>query len=285
MKNIIKLFALSLAVICFYSCTDEDKFATDPESGWVQFRTASTTIAVNSRTTAVNIPVDFTAPINRESLEVSFEITNVDNMASDVLTNIQNSVIINADTNTSSISFGVKSDAVDTLIAIGDVVFDIEITAASRGVAVGIADGSSTTTHTVSLLCGGEPDPGTYTIDMHDSYGDGWQTDDANAGSGITVVLTKLDDSQEVIEFGMCSPYAGGDGTFLRSSECTGPASTMFFDATTTITLASDVVDAVWNFPGDNYDEISFEIYYLLLQRELLQENYQSHIVNNNKYY
>ena len=29
------------------------------------------------------------------------------------------------------------------------------------------------------------PKPGVYTIDMHDSYGDGWQTNDPNGGNGI----------------------------------------------------------------------------------------------------
>ena len=43
--------------------------------------------------------------------------------------------------------------------------------------------------HRVNLLCGGEPQMGTYVVEMHGPYGDGWQTDDSNGGSGMTVTL------------------------------------------------------------------------------------------------
>jgi len=104
------------------------------------------------------------------------------------------------------------------------------------------------------IIC--SPAPGDYTIDMHDSYGDGWQTTASGGGPGITI-----DVDGTIIEFGMCSPYGSGAGTFLGGTDCTGPASTSFFDATTTITIPAGAQSAIWNFPGDFWSEISFEVY------------------------
>jgi hypothetical protein len=111
--------------------------------------------------------------------------------------------------------------------------------------------------YNAALIC--SPVPGDYTVDMHDSYGDGWQTDGGNGGNGITVTLTDANGNESVVEFGMCTPY--GDGSFLDTGNCTGPASTNFFDATTTVTVPAGTSTAIWNNPGDRYGEISFEIY------------------------
>jgi len=87
--------------------------------------------------------------------------------------------------------------------------------------------------------------PGVYTIRMADDFGDGWQTDDPNGGSGIT-----LDLDGTVIEFGLCSPYQGSD------FDCTPGSSA----GETTVEIPVGTTTAVWNFPGDFYGEISFKI-------------------------
>jgi len=88
--------------------------------------------------------------------------------------------------------------------------------------------------------------PGDYTIVMTDSFGDGWQTTDANAGAGMTVTL----DDGTVIEFGMCSPYTSSNFT------CT-PGNVA---ATTTVTIPETANTMLWEFPGDFYGEISVKI-------------------------
>lgn len=103
---------------------------------------------------------------------------------------------------------------------------------------------------------------GTWTIDMTDSFGDGWQTNDGNGGDGITVTITNADNTETVFEIGMCSPYGGSAvGTFLGGTDCTGPASLSFFNASTTIDIPTGITNMVWNFPGDQYGEIGFSIY------------------------
>lgn len=97
----------------------------------------------------------------------------------------------------------------------------------------------------VEVVC--NPQSGDYLVVMHDSYGDGWQTDDANGGSGITV-----DIDGTIVEIGMCNPYVSSNFTCVEGDG---------YDAETTVTIPSGTISASWNFPGDNYGEISFEIY------------------------
>ncbi len=107
----------------------------------------------------------------------------------------------------------------------------------------------------MAVACPPSP-PGIYTIDMHDSYGDGWQTDDGNGGSGIQITV-----DDEIIEFGMCSPYGSSNaGTFADEAEggCVPGDGT---DATTTVEIPAGAGLVLWEFPGDQYGEISFEIY------------------------
>jgi len=91
------------------------------------------------------------------------------------------------------------------------------------------------------------PQPGTYRIDMHDSFDDGWQTNDGNGGNGLQLIL----DGEIVAEVGLCNPYV--DSPF----ECVDDYS----NGSATVTIPEGTEVAVWQFPGDQYGEISFEIY------------------------
>lgn len=124
--------------------------------------------------------------------------------------------------------------------------------------AAGIITGgffASPFTYSALILC--SPQPGVYQVDMHDSYGDGWQTDDGNGGSGITVDIDGV-----IVEIGMCTPYSGGN-----DYDCTPWPDTIsdptseFTDATAFVTIPEGTESALWTFPGDFYGEISFEVY------------------------
>lgn len=92
------------------------------------------------------------------------------------------------------------------------------------------------------------PMPGDYRVVMHDSYGDGWQTDDPDGGSGIQVTV----DGVLIAEVGMCSPYLASNFTCVAGD---------YFDAEDVVTIPIGSESAEWYFPGDYYGEISFEIY------------------------
>lgn len=99
--------------------------------------------------------------------------------------------------------------------------------------------------YTAAILC--RPYPGDYRIVMHDTYGDGWQTDDGNGGSGIQVTVDGV-----VQEVGLCSSWMESD------FEC---SPTDGYEGEGIITIPEGAEDAAWYFPGDVYGEISFEIY------------------------
>lgn len=96
-----------------------------------------------------------------------------------------------------------------------------------------------------SVVCA--PQPGVYRIDMHDSFGDGWQTDDPNGGSGIMLIL----DGVVTAEFGLCTPY------IPNTYDCIDDPN----NGSTTVTIPVGTEIAVWQFPGDAYGEIGFEIF------------------------
>ena len=84
--------------------------------------------------------------------------------------------------------------------------------------AAGIITGgffSSPFSYNALITC--SPQAGDYSVEMFDSYGDGWQTDSGSGGSGIAV-----DIDGTIVEVGLCSPYGGAAGTFLESGAGTG---------------------------------------------------------------
>lgn len=97
----------------------------------------------------------------------------------------------------------------------------------------------------VQVVC--NPKPGIYRVVMHDSYGDGWQTTNGDGGSGITVNI-----DGKIVEIGMCNPYIASSFACVTGNG---------YEAEATVTLPVGTISAIWNFPGDYWGEISFEIY------------------------
>jgi hypothetical protein len=88
---------------------------------------------------------------------------------------------------------------------------------------------------------------GVWTIDMQDSYGDGWQpTTSGGGGPGITVTLS----NGTVFEIGLCTPYED------PGYPCTAGTSS----GTQTITIPAGV-SGDWVFNGDFWGEMSFQIF------------------------
>ena len=84
------------------------------------------------------------------------------------------------------------------------------------------------------------PEPGSYQVDMQDSYGDGWQSAD-----GILVTI-----DETVISVTMQSSYAGGPPC------CGWTATTEFVD----VPVGTETL--TWNYTGDSFPgEVTFQIY------------------------
>ena len=262
MKKIYSIFLLASLVFAV-GCENEDdpRFQDNPETGWIEFASSSTTLQVADGGDPISIPVDFTAPINLSDAVVSYSVTPVVGGNPNGILEFAGSVVIEGNTNRAQLVMVPTANAVTELfLAGGNVVFDIELTSANRGIPIGLSDGSATTVHTVTLECGGEPAvpvPGMYTVNMRDSWGDGWQTSTSGGGDGIIVTMTDAGGNVTTAEVGMCSSFGTATGTFLDLGiDCT-PGAT---DAVAMLEIPAGTVSAVWTYPGDWFGEISFDV-------------------------
>lgn len=99
-----------------------------------------------------------------------------------------------------------------------------------------------------TVVCIAPPPAGTWTINMADSYGDGWQplTGDGG-GPGVIITL----DSGAVIELGLCTPYED------PGYDCVDASSS----GSDTFEIPVGTESADFFFAGDFWGEMSFEIY------------------------
>ena len=288
MKNIIKILLSLLVVVSFNSCEDSDNTIDQVVDGTTT-GAALRTIEVLNNTLNSSIPTsEFSVIVEEQdeqggALFQSLDVyVSIRDLTPENGTTVSEALIRTMDASeftpgphglpraTVTATFGEAESAMglnNTMHAPGDIfVFELRVNLTDGRTfgadqAAGIITGgffSSPYAYNTLLLC--SPQPGTYRVEMHDSFGDGWQTDDGNGGSGIQVDLG----GGNIVEVGMCSPYGGSNvGTFADESlgGCTGPASTSFFDATAFVVIPEGSEQAAWNFPGDQYGEISFEVY------------------------
>jgi len=100
---------------------------------------------------------------------------------------------------------------------------------------------------TSSVVCILPPTPGTWTIEMSDSYGDGWQTTTGDGGPGLQVIKA---DGTVFAEVGLCTPYEAAPFDCVDDYE----------SGTATIEIPAGIGLVDWYFPGDYWGEISFKI-------------------------
>ena len=194
MKKIIKVILLPLVLVFAYSCVSDDdgRFNVDPEFGWLEFASASTTQSVNNELTEITIPVITTAPINPSDIAVTYSITDVLGNSSDAVS-ASGSTMIPANSDTGLITLNVLPSAANALVA-SDITFEITIT--GGGAAVGLPDGSGVTTHTVNLVCD-------LTLDLGGMYS-------VTTNYGYHDFLPSFNPNTEVTEI-----IDNGDGTFF----------------------------------------------------------------------
>lgn len=99
-----------------------------------------------------------------------------------------------------------------------------------------------------TVVCIAPPPAGTWTIDMADSYGDGWQpASSSGGGPGITITL----DSGAIIGLGLCTPYE------TPGYDCVPESS----EGSDTFEIPAGTESADFVFNGDFWGEMSFQIY------------------------
>ncbi|WP_046756875.1 hypothetical protein [Kordia jejudonensis] len=243
MKKILKTFILPLILVFAYSCASDDdgRFTSDPEFGWIEFPSASTTQSVNNELTLITVPFVTTAPINKSDITVSYTITDVVGSASDAVS-ASGSAKILANTNTGLIELNVLPTAATALVA-SDITFDIEITSAG-GTDVGLPDGSSTTTHTVNLVCD-------LTLDLGGMYS-------VTTNYGFHDFLPSFNPHTEVTEI-----IDNGDGTFFIQDFSGGlynggPYTTAYGTGATSfdVTFSNSCNKIQWTDQGDPWGAV-----------------------------
>lgn len=109
---------------------------------------------------------------------------------------------------------------------------------------------SSPFEYEAALVCGPKPtQAGTWTVDMQDSFGDGWQSTTGDGG-GPGIIITLSDGT--VYELGLCTPYED-PGYDCTDGDSEGTAT---FEVPPGQTAA-----ALIDFQGDFWGEISFQIF------------------------
>ncbi len=109
---------------------------------------------------------------------------------------------------------------------------------------------SSPFEYEASLVCGPKPtQAGTWTVDMQDSFGDGWQSTTGDGG-GPGIIITLSDGT--VYEIGLCTPYEDPGYACTDGVE----EGTATFDVP-----AGQTAAALIDFQGDFWGEISFQIF------------------------
>jgi hypothetical protein len=287
MKNIFKIFLSTLLVFSFNSCEDSntvvDQVVADTLAGAVL-----RTISDDSNSNVLNSsdPASFWSQVLEEQDEENGALLeSVDVMVSIRDLSPDNGTTVAVDflvktipaadfttgpvglpRTTASATFAEATNAMglsSTQYAPGDLyVFEVRLNL-TDGRTYGAADAAGIITggywaspykYNAALVC--SPIPGDYTVEMHDVYGDGWQTNGGNGGDGIQISLTDASGNVTVVEVGMCTPY--GDGSFLDIGACTPNDG---YDAQATVNVPAGSATAIWEFPGDQYGEISFEVY------------------------
>lgn len=259
MKNILKQFMIIavgtlLMVSCDYDETNFDALTNSPDPSatfYVQFKNAQQSFEVDidpaSGDTEAEIQATITVAILGLPLANDLSVNLSVDPASTATPNMyvlgSSTVVIPA----GSVSATTTITSVSENMPVGEVVTLV------LNVDAGANNAPAGTTLTYNLLrpapC--SPIPGDYTVVMTDSYGDGWQTTNGDAGAGITVTV----DGVLIAEIGMCSPYAASD------FPCSGvPATSGFTNATATVTIPEGSLSAIWTFPGDWYGEIGYTI-------------------------
>lgn len=253
-KNINKIGVLSLfsCLLLFISCDwDESNYDSltkelDPNATYyIQFKDASQTLESGFDPSGEIIDIESTITVvllgtpQAQDISVDLSLDPASTIEASMYEIGTTSLTIPAGETSASTTF---KTVTENMVEKELVTFILNIDMGENNATAG-----TTLNYELTRLAPCRPVPGTYTIEMADSYGDGWQTDDGNGGNGITIDLDGT-----IIEVGMCNPYVAVDYDCVEGDGATAVA---------TFDIPEGIQSAKWYFPGDWYGEISFKVY------------------------
>jgi hypothetical protein len=271
MKHIIKIFLATIIVFSLNSCEDSDQVVdqvvADTEAGAIL-----RTISDDSNSNVLNSsnPASFWSQVVEAQDDeggimesVSIYVSIRDLTPNNGVTDPSRALIktipaadftsgpVDLQRATMTATFGEATAAMglsDTDYEPGDLfVFDLELNLTDGRTygandAAGIITGgywASPYKYNAALVC--SPKPGGYTVDMQDSYGDGWQ------GDGIKITLTD----------------AAGVDTVVYADMLSFSTPPFNYNEDTVVINVPEGTDlAIWDYTGDSYPgEVSFQVY------------------------
>ncbi|WP_179344090.1 hypothetical protein [Winogradskyella ursingii] len=275
MKNTIKIISASLLLFVMAVSCDEDNNnlgEQSPETGWVQFASASSTTGQTVPSHSINVQVN--VPIYKEGLSISYTTAANDGDYTQFVLPSDRTGSVFADPSdydrVVSINIPLQNMEVGRDFVTS---FDVILTAVDKqGVTVGIQD-TRPTVHTVTIPCS-NPDVlpndyfvGNYTIeDVMAQIGPGNGTE--NIGSGtVTLTVDPSDPNRRLFSASILPAFTGGAlvpfalefttddtvtlGQFSSSGiSCSGPA--YGFDA------ASEADSVPWDICNDQVITINY---------------------------
>lgn len=152
MKNISKIFYLFfITAAVLVSCSDDDRWENNPETGWVEFMSAASTTgqAATSHSVALNVAV----PIYKQGLNISYTFTAVEGDYTNYVSTTGGTAFADPSDATRNVTIDIPLMNMD---AGRDFTtsFDITLTAVDKdGVTVGIDGASSILVHRVTIPC------------------------------------------------------------------------------------------------------------------------------------
>lgn len=252
MKN-LKYILLFVASSLFVACSNDDdaaRFASDPQSGWVQFQNGNDIQTTFGSLTQITIPVLLKAPVNTDGLEVTYTITDIAGSTAGVIATGTSVLFPEAVTdNQNELQRNLVIDIVATTLT-ENVEFDVTLTATSRSnVQVGlgtvkpikkrikICSPNAATSYTgvsIALLAGATPAPAFVPVitpvpgvENSFEFNTAWGVDfivhmtgnPANSGIRNYPAFVTINPDLTVTVVGINTPaapnrYPGGAGTF-----------------------------------------------------------------------
>jgi len=116
MKNVLFRIVLGITAMSFIACDmndpNEDKFANDPQSGWIEFASNGAT-SVEIGGCEVEVPFVLNAPVNTDGVDVYYTITDIEGSSAGLQSyasvpagsNVGNFVVTNSETLTAPVEF------------------------------------------------------------------------------------------------------------------------------------------------------------------------------------
>ncbi|OUR99412.1 hypothetical protein A9Q86_12655 [Flavobacteriales bacterium 33_180_T64] len=273
MKNriILTLFLSVLISVGITGCSDDDKLPVDFDDLNVTGQPFATEISSEGSTNINKLdPASstFSKTYNLFSLDDGFDVTNLSVFVSfaGLTTTADEALLYSIDPssfNTSGTNpeVTINYNGADILSALslpqtaleGGDVFNYRLAFTNADgvfsdVSANFDNQSADHTFGSTVVCIAPPPAGTWSVDMADSYGDGWQplTGDGG-GAGIIITLN----TGEVIELGLCTPYEDPGYPCVDQSS----------SGTQTFEIPEGTESADFYFAGDFWGEMSFQIY------------------------